>query len=397
MPRPDSLAVAVLLTALVAFGPISTDLYLPSLPTLIRVFGSDAATVQLTLSVFLVGFAVSQLVYGPLSDRFGRRPVLLGGIVIYVVASLACLFATTIGQLIAARLVQAVGACCGPVLGRAVVRDVYGRERAARMYAYMAMAMALAPAIGPILGGYLTEGFGWQANFVALATFGAVILVGVWSALAETNNHMDDQALQPVRLIGNYARLLRSRTYIGYVLCAAFAYSGIFSFISGSPFVLIGRLGLSPAQFGMSFTVVVCGYVTGSFIAGRLTGRLGVDGMIRLGTMVAMATGLVALVLAMAGIVTWAAIILPVAVFFAGAGMILPNAMAGAVGPYPTMAGLASALLGFLQMGLAAIIGGVVGHLHDGTQRPMMAAIAAVALAAALAHRWLVRPAAHRT
>ena len=165
----------MLLTALVAFGAISTDLYLPSLPAIGAGFAADISQVQLTLSVFLVGFAVSQAVYGPLSDRFGRRPVLLGGLSIYLIASLACMTAPGIGSLIAWRFVQALGACTGVVLGRAIVRDVYGREGAARMLSYMGMAMALAPALGPILGGYLQVWFGWRANFAGFAANVALI------------------------------------------------------------------------------------------------------------------------------------------------------------------------------------------------------------------------------
>lgn len=392
VPPMASWRTAVLLTALVAFGPLSTDLYLPSLPTLVAVFGSDPATVQLTLSVFLVGFAVSQLVYGPLSDRFGRRPVLLAGILLYLAASLACMVATSIEQLIAARFLQAVGACCGPVLGRAVVRDLYGRERAARILAYMAMAMALAPALGPVLGGYLTVGLGWRANFAVLAIFGALVLLGVWRLLAETNRQRDPEALNPRRLVANYLHLVGCRRYLGYVLCVSFAYSGIFAFISGSSFVLIGMLGLSPEHYGMAFGVAVVGYMVGSFGSGRLTLRLGIDRMIGIGTALCSLAGLAGLALALAGVVHLAAILAPMFLFLVGAAFILPNAMAGAVGPFPTMAGLASALLGFVQMGLAAVVGVLVGHLHDGTQLPMVATIAAVAVLSALSRALLITP-----
>ncbi|SMH54487.1 multidrug effflux MFS transporter [Azospirillum agricola] len=393
MPRPDSLVIRVLLTALVAFGPLSTDLYLPSLPTLVRLLDTDIATVQLTLSVFLVGFAVSQLVYGPMSDRFGRRPTLLVGIVIYLVASAACALTNDIHGLIAARFFQALGACCGPVVARAVVRDVFGRDRAATVLAYMAMAMALAPAVGPILGGVVTELFGWRANFVLLAGFATLILAAVWSLLAETNTHRDEEALQPGRLLANYALLLRNRAFVGHVLVVACSYSGIFAFISGSSFVLIGRLHLSPAEYGMSFGTAVLGYMAGSFLAGRLTGRLGGPRMVRIGTAVSLVGGLVGGALALADVLHLAAILAPVFLFILGAGLTLPNATANAVGPYPTMAGLASSLLGFAQMTIAAIVGIGVGHLHDGTQLPMMGAIAAVGLGAVTAHRLLVSPA----
>lgn len=390
MPRPDSLIIAILLTALAAFGPLSTDLYLPTLPTLVEDFASDPATVQLTLSLFLVGYALSQLVYGPLSDRFGRRPVLLGGITIFVTASAACLAAQTIDQLLAARLLQAVGACSGPVLARAVVRDVHGRDQAARLFAYMAMAMAVAPAVGPILGGYLTQLFGWRACFAALTLFGAAILMATWAGLDESNRHLDPQAIRPGRLLTNYRALLGHRPYLGYVLAASLCYCGIFAFISGSAFVLMGTVGLSPAEYGMSFALTVLGYMTGAFGAGRLTVRLGVDRMIVLGTMVASVGGVAGMALAQAGVVTLPAIVAPMAVFMAGAGLTLPNAMAGAVGPFPTMTGLASALLGFMQMGMAAGVGIAVSHVQDGSPQAMMTAIALAALAALIAHRALV-------
>lgn len=196
-PRPDSVAVAALLTALVAFGPISTDMYLPSLPALVSDFQTDVPTVQLTLSAFMVAFALAMLVYGPLSDRFGRRPVLLGAVVLYVISSVACVFAPTIEALVVARVFQAMGCCAGPVLGRAVVRDVYGRERAAQVLSYMGTAMALAPAIGPIAGGWLQVAFGWQAVFVVLSLFSLIALFGTYFMLDETNPHKNPYAISP--------------------------------------------------------------------------------------------------------------------------------------------------------------------------------------------------------
>lgn len=391
MPRSDSLTVRALLTVLVAFGPLSTDLYLPALPSLVTVFGTDIPTVQLTLSVFLIGFAGSQLFYGPLSDRFGRRPVLMAGVVVYLLASVVCAFAQTVEQLVFARLLQALGASCGPVVARAVVRDVYGRDRAATVLAYLAMAMALGPAVGPMIGGFLTVHFGWRSNFVILALLGAGALAGVALLLAETNLQRDRDALKPVRLLGNYARVLGDRRFLGYAAVVAGAYSGIFAFISGSSFVLIERLGLSPTVYGLSFGGVVLGYILGTFTAGQVSARLGTARMIRLGTLISLAGGAAGLVLAVAWPPSPAAVVLPVFVFILGTGLTLPNAMAGAVGPYPTMAGLASSLLGFIQMGVAALVGLVVGHLNDGTAVPMMEAIAVVALVSFAAHRLCAR------
>jgi DHA1 family bicyclomycin/chloramphenicol resistance-like MFS transporter len=395
MSNPRSPVVAILLTGLVAFGPLSTDLYLPSLPLLASVFATDAASVQLTLSVFLVGFAVSQLVYGPMSDRFGRRPVILGGVAVFVVASIACTFAQSIEQLIAARLFQALGACCGPVLGRAVVRDVYGRDGAARILAYMAMAVALGPAVGPVIGGMLTTAFGWRANFVLLLAFGAVILAAAALLLDETNAHRDPLALRPGRLAANYATLLRDRVYVGYVLCASFVYSGIFAFISGSSFVLIDGLGLTPELYGLSFGTAVIGYMTGSFAAGRLSVGFGTVRMVSLGTAVLMLGGLSGLAWALAGGPSVAAILVSMFVFLAGAGLTLPNTMAGAIGPFPAMAGLASALLGFIQMTMASVVGIVVGHFDGGSGLVMMGMVATASVAAAACRPLMApRPAA---
>ena len=402
MPRASasarSPAVTILLAALVALGPVSTDLYLPSLPGLARAFGTDVAEVQLTLSVFLVGLAGGQLAYGPLSDRFGRRPVLLAGLVIYAVGTLACIFATGMPVLIAGRFLQAVGACAGPVLGRAVVRDVHGREGAARILSYMAAAMAIAPAVGPILGGFLEVWFGWRSNFVALLVYGLAGLAATLLMLPETNARMDPLATRPLSIVANYGALLRHRSFLGYALCNACAYSGIFSFISGSSFVLVDVVGLAPDQYGFCFAAIVVGYMIGTITGGRVTRRLGIDRMVSTGALIALAGGVVLVACGWfgpdRGLPGALAIVLPMMIFMVGIGFVMPNAFAGGIGPFPQMAGAASALLGFLQMAVAAVVGIAVGHLDDGTARPMTTAILLAAVAVALAHRLLVKPAA---
>ncbi len=399
MPRASasarSPAVTILLAALVALGPVSTDLYLPSLPGLARAFVTDVAEVQLTLSVFLAGLAGGQLAYGPLSDRFGRRPVLLAGLAIYAVATLACSLAPSMEVLIAARFLQAVGACAGPVLGRAVVRDVHGREGAARILSYMAAAMALAPAIGPILGGFLEVWFGWRSNFVALLAYGLAGLAATVLMLPETNARLDPLATRPLSIVANYGALLRHRSFLGYALCNACAYSGIFSFISGSSFVLVDVVGLPPDQYGFCFAAIVVGYMIGTIIGGRITRRLGIDRMVSMGALIALAGGIVLVACGWfgpdRGLAGALAIVLPMMIFMVGVGFVMPNAFAGGIGPFPQMAGAASALLGFLQMAVAAVVGIAVGHLDDGTARPMTTAILLAAIAVVLAHRLLVR------
>jgi DHA1 family bicyclomycin/chloramphenicol resistance-like MFS transporter len=399
--HPESLGVVALLTLAVALGPLATDLYLPSLPAIGQHFAVDVAATQLTLSVFLVGFAVSQLVYGALSDRFGRRPVMLAGFVVFLAASVLCALATSLDQLILGRFLQALGVCAGPVLGRAVVRDVFGPARAAKVLSYMAAAMALGPAVGPIIGGLLEVWIGWRASFWALAAVCAVLLLGVGLALPETNRHKDPTATQPHRMLRNFGTLLSHRGYLGYALIVASAYSGIFAFISGSSFLLIEVAGLSPETYGFCFAAAVLGYMVGTLISGRFGQRLGQERTLALGTLVAVLSGATGLGLALAGIDGVAAVVAPVGGYLLGCGLMLPNALAGALRHYPRMAGAASALMGFLQMGVAAAVGIGVGQLHDGSAVPMAGAIAGAALACLLSLLLLVRPgnrhdAAHR-
>jgi DHA1 family bicyclomycin/chloramphenicol resistance-like MFS transporter len=391
-----SAIIAVVLTLLTGFGPMSTDVYLPSLPSLVTAFDTDVATVQLTLSVFLVGFAVAQLVYGPVSDRIGRRPAILAGVTIFTAASIACALATSIEMLILCRFLQALGACCGPVLGRAVVRDLYGPERSARILAYMSMSMALAPAIGPIIGGVLQQAFGWQATFWLLVGFGVLMLASVLGLLGESNRHRDPLATSPARLVRNYASLLRHRRYIGYVAIVACSYSAIFTFISGSSFVLSGMLGLSPPVYGACFGIVCVGYICGTFGSGRLTLRLGIDGLIAAGTLVMLAGAAVMAALAAAGVFTVWAVVGPFFVVMIGVGLTLPNAIAGAIAPFPAMAGTASALMGFLQMTLAALVGIAIGHATGTDGLPMALAVLVTALGALAAFRLLVSPSTAR-
>lgn len=390
MPRPESLIVAVLLTLAVSIGPISTDLYLPSLPSLTVALETDVASVQLTLSVFLVGLAFSQLVYGPLSDRFGRRPALLVGFALYVVASAACMLAQSIEALIVARFGQAVGACAGSVLGRAIVRDVYGREGAARMFAYIGAAMALAPAIGPMLGGYLTVWFGWRANFAVLLIVGALAFTGVWFLLAETNPHLG-RTTGVARMLRDYLGFFRHRAYVGYVLCVTTAYCGLFAFISGSPFVFIEVFGLPPNLFGFCFAAAVGGFIAGAVFSGRMVTRLGLARILSVGVLVLAGAGLSMAGLVLAGIETVWSVLAPMVVYMAGVGLVLPNALAGALGPFPEKAGAASALSGFSQMAVAALVGIGVGAAFDGTARPMAVAIALSGCAAVAAWRILPR------
>lgn len=374
-----------LLIAMVTFGPVSIDIFLPSLPDMTRVFGTDVSHVQLTLSAFIAGFALAQLVLGPLSDRFGRRPVLLAGTGLYCAASLLCLCARSIETLILARLLQAFGACAGPVLSRAIIRDAFPKDQAARTMAVMASIMTVAPAIAPIAGGGLHALFDWRANFIVMTLFGLMLWLGVWFRLTETNLRPDRHALRPDRMIVTYARLLRHRSFLRYTLSLAFTFAAMFSFISGGSFVLISVLGVAPGHFGFFFAMVVGGLLAGNLTTARMAHRVPPERMVAIGIGVGVAASVPLAGLALFHVATVPAVILPMIGLFLSAGLVFPNGTAAAIAPHGHVAGSASALLGFLQMAIAATAGWLVGRLDNGTTLPMAAIIAAAALISALA------------
>jgi DHA1 family bicyclomycin/chloramphenicol resistance-like MFS transporter len=391
-PSPDSLAVGALLTALVALGQISTSIYLPSLPSLVGELATTPERVNLTLSLSLLGFAVGQLIYGPLSDRFGRRPVLLAGLALYLASTVACSFAGSIDALIVGRVLQGMTACCGPVLGRAIVRDVHGPDRSAKVLAYMGVAFAISPAVAPMIGGYLQIWFGWRAAFLFLAAVGTVLLIAASTFLAETNSRPNLRALDVKGMAISYLTLLSLRAYHGYTLAVAFVFAGLMAFTAGAPFVFIDVLGLSPERFGMLSLFTVTGFLAGSIAAGRGAVRFGVDRLLQVGVSLCLAGGGAMTALALLGYVGILPILVPMMVFTAGMGIVLPTGMAGAMAPFPTIAGAASALLGFVQMLVATAASVVVGLLEQTSQLPMAAVIAATAMAAFIAFQGLVRP-----
>jgi len=295
--------LAVLVVALTSLGPLSTDFYLPSLPAIARALETDSAGVQLTLSVYLLGFGAGQLLLGPLSDRYGRRPVMLWGMAVFVLSSAACALASSLEALVVARLLQALGACAGPVLGRAVVRDVYGPQDSARMLSHVSTATALAPLLAPIFGGWLTAGFGWRATFVVLTLYGIVLMLMVWRLLQETNAHPDAQAMQPARMLANYRTLLADPGYRSALLIGCGAFASLFAFISGSPFRLYRAVRqCRRCRSGLAFGVNVTGFMLGTVMSARLSRRLGPARLIRVGVLAGGACGGALAALALAGV-----------------------------------------------------------------------------------------------
>ena len=374
--------------------PLSTDLYLASLPHLATDFNVTPAAVQQTLSLFVVGFGVAQLISGPLSDRFGRRPVVLNGLVIYILASLACALAPTLELLIAGRFVQAVGCCTAAVVARALIRDVFTPAEGAKMIARASTLLSLAPLIGPVLGGYLQVGFGWRAAFIFHAGFCLLLILAVWRFLQETNQHLNPHATQLKGLIAIYTRIAGVDFFWAYALPGALSYAAIFSFISGSSFVLIDVLGVPTEWYGYCFAFGVSGYLLGTLVCRRLLGRLGLPQTVTVGTSISLASGGLFLLLVSLGIAHWSIVVGSLFLTMFAHGINFPCAQSGAIAPFPREAGAAAGLLGFISMAAALATGTWIGISHDGTLHPLALTSASIGVLL-FGSAWLMRRQRH--
>lgn len=360
--------------------PLSTDLYLASLPHLAVDFNTSPAAVQQTLSLFVFGVGIAQLIGGPLSDRFGRRPVLLWGLVIYIGASLACALAPSLDLLIAARFVQATGCCTAIVVARALIRDTHAPTEGARMIAQASSLLSLAPLAGPILGGYLQVWFGWRAAFVFHALFCSVLAAAAWRWLQETNRQPNPAAIRPAKLVAVYRRIASADFFWAYTLPGALSYAAIFTYISGSSFVLIDVLHVPTEIYGYGFALGVSGYLIGTLICRRLLTHIGLTRTLDIGVSLSLFAGLLFAALVLADIHHWAVVVLCLFLTMGAHGINFPCAQSGAVAPFPHEAGAAAGLLGFLTMMAALVTGIWVGRSHDGTLMPLALTSASIGL-----------------
>lgn len=388
MLRPGTFALTLLLASMTAIGPLSTDMYLASLPDIGRVLNASVAQVQLTLSAFLIGFAVGQIVYGPLSDRHGRKPVLLAALGLFVAASLFCALSTSIEMLIGARFLQAVGGSGCIMVARAIVRDLYSGSRAGRELAVMGSTMAIAPVISPLVGGVLQTAFGWRSLFIALIVVGVSSMTAVWLLLPETLKLRSVEKVSPGSMLKSYGIVARNPAFLAYMGLGTGCYAGLFAWISGASFVLQNLYGLTPMNFGIAFALGTVGYLTGTTLAARLVTRLGLDRTIGFGCCALVVGGFGMVGSVALGFTTAASLVIPVAVYLAGLGMVLPQSIAGAMTPFPERAGTASALFGFIQQSVAAMCGATVGLLLGHNAWPLALGVAVMAVVTALL--WLM-------
>lgn len=385
--RGGTTPLLAILVAATALGPLSFNIFIPSMPGLQAAFGVDYGTVQLVITFYLVSLAGAQLIHGPLSDRFGRRPVMMGGLALHLVGTTACLFAPTIGLLIAGRVIQAVGGCVGLVVGRAIVRDLFDRERTAAILATITTAMMVAPMLGPTIGGFLDVWFGWRAPFVFILAMGVLLTASTFRWLPET-------LAQPTAGIGfaailrDFRMLLGQRLFCGYAFQIAATAMTFMAFVGGAPYATVHILGRPASDYGLFFIPIAAAYMAGNFIAARLSSRVGIDRMITVGILITIAGGALGVGFHLAGEVSALAVFAPTAVIAFGQGFCVPNGLAGAVSVDPRLAGAASGLAGFLQMAVGAIGSSLAGNLMGDSIGPMAFIMLAGTLLAASAHAW---------
>lgn len=363
--------IVLILSMLLGIQPVTTDLYLPALPALTEGFGAPMSQAQLTLSALLLAFGISQLIWGPLSDRFGRRPILLWGLAAYTLASIGSTLAPTMALLIVWRIVQ--GAAMGAVVmcARAIVRDLYQPLEGARIMSKGLSGLGVLACISAPLGGLLSELYGWRVALMALAVFGAGTLALIALRFEETLQQKNPHALRPATLFRTWVHIFSNPTFLAFSALSAASYGGLFTFLASSSFVFIKVLGLTKAQYGLvMFSMCAC-YLAGTFICRRLLPRFGVRTSVAIAASLSLTGGTLMGVLAWAGLHNVWAIMLPYYLFMLGHGVHQPCGQSGAVGPFPKAAGAASAMNGFLMMVVAFAMGGWLGTHMDGTVRPL--------------------------
>lgn len=386
--RASMLFVLVIISMI---GPLSLNIVMPVLPTIQKAFGVSRESATAVLSLFLLGMAVAQLALGPLADRIGRRPVLLGGLTLYIVASFVATLSQSIEHLLIARVLQALGATVGLPLARTIIRDLYDRDEAASMIGYVTMVMVVAPMISPFLGAILSDRFGWTSIFIVCTAMGALALAAVALLMPETRPS-SLHATTTRDVIVRSVSLLGRRTFVAAIFTSACASSIFFAFQGGAPYLVIDVMGVPKTIYALWFISIALGYMIGNFVSGRYSRRLGIERLIALGNYLGLIGALVAVALSAVPVMHPLALFGPLAVISFANGLVIPNAIAAAISVDIAAAGAASGLAGSLQFGLSALVSFLVGGIVAETTRPLALAMTLVATIGLLFFQFGRRP-----
>ncbi len=381
------------LSGLTIMGPLAVDSFLPAMGDLATGVNTDMGTVLITLSMVQIGNAMGQIIYGPVSDKFGRRPVILFGMALYVCAATGSIFITSIEPLFVLRLLQGLAIASTMIIFRAVVRDLFDVSDGARMYAYLYMTLAAMPLIGPIMGGYLTEAFGWRSVFIAMAGVSGLVLLVLIAFLNESLPERDARAMTPSVLARSFAEIIRDRTFVAFLLCGMGNYGALFAVLAGLAPVMVGFMGETPTVFGFQFSAIMLAHFIAALFAGKLLRLLGIKKILLVSGILCTVGGISLFGFAFLDIATRESILIPTAIFMIGFAFFMSPMTAGALSNFPHMAGRAASLLGFLQQGFAAVITFSLGVFEDGTQMPMVLALSVCAVLSFVFYLTLVRSA----
>ena len=388
--------LVVLLGAVTAFAPLSIDMYLPSLPVLGMEFGVSAGHVQLSVASFFLGLAVGQGFYGPLSDRFGRTRPLYAGLLLFVAASIGCAVAPSIDFLIVARFFQALGACSGQVISRAVVRDLFEPREAVQVFSLLVLVMGVSPVLAPLAGGQILQWFPWRAIFWVTATLGAMGLAGSFLRLKESH-HGERKPLVIAGVIRTYGDLLSDRYFLGYVLTGGMAMAGMFAYIVGSPYLFMEHFQVTTSHFGIFFGVNALGLVLAAQLNARLVRRFTSDAIIRKVLAIQVTAGILLFVGAWTAFLQLYSAAVLLFIYVSSVGCLFPNITAMAMAPQGARAGSASAMIGVLQFVLAAVSASVIGAANSGAAVPMAVVIGVCSLLAVAVYWTMVHSSRSRT
>lgn len=380
--------VLVVLSLLMGFASISTDLYLPAMPEMSRSLHANQGMLELTISGYLIGFSLGQLLWGPISDRYGRRMSVAIGLILFVIGAAGCALSGSALTMIVWRIVQAVGACAGVALSRAMVRDLYEGNRAAQMLSTLITVMAIAPLIGPTVGGQIVAFAGWRAIFWTMVVIGVVTLAALFT-IPETLPAARRNRESVGRALIRYSELLRHRRLLGYAGTGGFLYAGIFAYVAGTPFAYITYYHVPVRLYGLLFGLGTVGIMVASTLNHRLVPRLGYDRMLLVGTIIAATSAIMTALTAHTGLGGLWGLVVPLFVFVSTTGFVVANSITGALADFPERAGAVSALVGAFQYGFGIFGSGLVGTFADGTPWPMGWVIAIAGIGSLLSMRLL--------